>query len=72
MFGEWSGRHSGGTNDDGSLDGDVSDGFGISFIELLNEFVSVYVGGWFPAVMCFGKTLPPDQVLYLAPISSDT
>ena len=58
--------------DDGSgLSGNVSDGFGVLLIELLDEFFRVYISRWFPAVMCFGKTFPPDQVLDLTLVLSD-
>ena len=32
-------------------------------MEFLEELISVDVGSWFPAIMCFGETFPPDQVL---------
>ena len=41
------------------------------FIELLEKFVSVDVGGWFPAVVRFGETFPADKVLQLLSVTSD-
>ena len=54
------------------MGGDVSDGFGVLLIELLDKFFRVYIGCRFPAVMCFGESFPPDQVLDLMLMSSDT
>ena len=59
-------------DDDWGLRGGVSDSFGVSFIELLDKFVCVNIGCWFPAIMGFREPLPPDQVLDLMPVSSDT
>ena len=44
-------------------DGETSYGSGVSLIEVLEELISVDMGGWFPAVMCFGEPLPPDLIL---------
>ena len=46
--------------------------FGVSFIELLDEFVSVHVGCWFPAIVSFREPFPPDQILDLMPVLPDT
>ena len=54
------------------MGGDVSDGFGVLFIELLNEFFHMYIVCWFPTVMYFREAFPPDQVLDLTPVSPDT
>ena len=47
------------------------DGFGVSFIEFLDELLCVYVGCQFPTVMCFRETFPSDQVLNLTPMLSN-
>jgi hypothetical protein len=42
-----------------------ADGKRVGLVVSFNEEVSVEVGQGFPAVMCFGETFPPDQVLEL-------
>ena len=62
------GRH--GVDDNRWASGEVSDCRRVAFMELLEEFISVDVGGRFPAVMCLGETFPADKVLQLLPITS--
>ena len=68
MFGEWSSRHGDSANGKWNLCGEVTDGFQVFFIELVNEFVSVHIGCRFPTIMSFREPFPPDQVLDLTPI----
>ena len=52
-----------GADGEGWTGGETSYGSGVSLIKVLEELISVDMGGWFPAVMCFGEPLPPDLIL---------
>ena len=48
---------------DGGESGEVAYGGRMVFMEVLDELISMNVKGGFPAIVSFGETLPPDQVL---------
>ena len=55
----------------GSSNDGVPNCFGVSFIEFLDEFVSVYVDCWLPAIVSFQEPFPPDQILDLTLVPPD-
>ena len=55
---EGRGGHCGGVNNNGGLGSTY--GEWVSFIEVLYQFISMDVFGWFPTVVCFCEPFPMD------------